>query len=176
MFFVVTLAKRLYSLLFLPSFLLLLSSRARARTTRVLFFCCHKCHSRWSWQHFLIPKNNVSFCRKQRVILLKTTCRFVENNVSFYWKQRVVLCRIKTDCFSPLWHLWQQKDENSCTACARESLSEKWRWNAKQCCTKVSKLFWGELPQKKVTLLGLDKHYAFYCCSQTYLIAKTSIY
>ena len=48
MFFVVTLAKRLYSLLFLPSFLLLLSSRARARTTRVLFFCCHKCHSRWS--------------------------------------------------------------------------------------------------------------------------------
>ena len=33
---------------FLPSFLLLLSSRARARTTGVLFFCCHKCHSRWS--------------------------------------------------------------------------------------------------------------------------------
>ncbi len=45
MFFVVTLAKRLYSLLFLPSFL---SSRARVRTTGVLFFCCHKCHSRWS--------------------------------------------------------------------------------------------------------------------------------
>ena len=56
MFFVVTLAKRLYSLLFLspPSsfFFLLLSppfsSRARARTTGVLFFCCHKCHNRWS--------------------------------------------------------------------------------------------------------------------------------
>ena len=55
MFFVVILAKRLYSLLFLPSFLLLLPScffllpsRARARTTGVLFFCCHKCHSRWS--------------------------------------------------------------------------------------------------------------------------------
>ena len=50
MFFVVTLAKRLYSLLFLPSFssFFLLSSRARARTTGVLFFCCHKCHSRWS--------------------------------------------------------------------------------------------------------------------------------
>ena len=52
MFFVVTLAKRLYSLLFLPaSFFLLPSSfflRARARTTGVLFFCCHKYHSRWS--------------------------------------------------------------------------------------------------------------------------------
>ena len=83
MFFVVTLAKRLYSLLFLPSFLLLLSSRTRARTTGVLFFCCHKCHSRWSWQHFLIPKNNVLFYWKQRIVLLKTTCRFIENNVSF---------------------------------------------------------------------------------------------
>ena len=51
MFFVVTLAKRLYSLLFLPSSFFLLPSffaRARARTTGVLFFCCHKCHSRWS--------------------------------------------------------------------------------------------------------------------------------
>ena len=28
-------------------------------------------------------KNNVSFYEKRRVILLKTTCRFVENNVSF---------------------------------------------------------------------------------------------
>ena len=51
MFFVVTLAKRLYSLLFLPSLSSFLPSfflRARARTTGVLFFCCHKCHSRWS--------------------------------------------------------------------------------------------------------------------------------
>ena len=55
MFFVVTLAKRLYSLLlsfFSFSLPLLLSppfsSRARARTTGVLFFCCHKCHSRRS--------------------------------------------------------------------------------------------------------------------------------
>ena len=52
MFFVVTLAKRLYSLLFLPSSFFLLPSsfflRARARTTGVLFFCCHKYHSRWS--------------------------------------------------------------------------------------------------------------------------------
>ena len=28
-------------------------------------------------------KNNVSFYEKQRVVLLKTTCRFIENNVSF---------------------------------------------------------------------------------------------
>ena len=30
------------------------------------------------------------FDEKQRVVLMKTTCRFVENNVSFYRKQRVV--------------------------------------------------------------------------------------
>ena len=52
MFFVVTLAKRLYSLLFLPSFLLLLPSSfffARACAHyRSFVFCCHKCHSRWS--------------------------------------------------------------------------------------------------------------------------------
>ena len=29
---------------------------------------------------------------------------------------------------------------------------------------------------EKVTLTGFNKHYAFYCCSQTYLIAKLSIY
>ncbi len=28
-------------------------------------------------------KNNVMFDEKQRVVLLKTTCRFIENNVSF---------------------------------------------------------------------------------------------
>ena len=36
-------------------------------------------------------KNNVSFYEKQRVVLWKTTARFVKNNVSFYEKQRVVL-------------------------------------------------------------------------------------
>ena len=35
-------------------------------------------------------KNNVSFWWKQRVILMKTTCHFDENNVSFYEKQRLV--------------------------------------------------------------------------------------
>ena len=39
------------------------------------------------------PKNDVSFYRKQRVVLLKTTYRFTENNVSFYRKQRVVLLK-----------------------------------------------------------------------------------
>lgn len=33
---------------------------------------------------------DVMFEEKQRVILWKTTCRFVENNVSFYRKQCVV--------------------------------------------------------------------------------------
>ena len=33
---------------------------------------------------YRFAENNVSFCRKQRIVLLKTTYRFVENNVSFY--------------------------------------------------------------------------------------------
>jgi len=127
--------------------------------------------------------------QKQPIVLPKTTYRFTENDVSFCWKQRVTLQKTT-------YHFVLDKDWLFLTAvtlvtakrwkllycacalraCARESLPEKWRWNAKQCCTKVSKLFWGELYQKKVTLIGLDKHYAFYCCSQTYLIAKISIY
>ena len=41
-------------------------------------------------------KNNVSFWKKQRIVLKKTTCRFEKNNVSFWKKQRVVL--EKTTC------------------------------------------------------------------------------
>ena len=54
------------------------------------------------WQNLLasmqvsVKKTDVSFYWKQRVVLLKTTCRFVENNVSFCWKQRIVL--LKTTC------------------------------------------------------------------------------
>ena len=44
------------------------------------------------------PQNDVSFYRKWRVVLLKTTCRFIENIVSFYRKQRVVLWKV-TGCF-----------------------------------------------------------------------------
>ena len=44
------------------------------------------------------PKNDVSFYRKWRVVLLKTTCRFTENNASFYGKWRVVLWKT-TCCF-----------------------------------------------------------------------------
>ena len=35
-------------------------------------------------------EKDVRFEEKRRVVLMKTTCRFVENNVSFCWKQRVV--------------------------------------------------------------------------------------
>ena len=76
-------------------------ARAYARSrTRSFVFCCHKCHSGWNWEYFIIPKtthrfieSDVWFCWKQRVVLLKTTCRFTENNVSFYWKHRVVLLK-----------------------------------------------------------------------------------
>ena len=63
---------------------------ARSRT-RSFDFCCHKCHSGWGWKYFIIPQNDVSFYRKWRVVLLKTTCRFVESDGSFYEKWRVVL-------------------------------------------------------------------------------------
>ena len=34
---------------------------------------------------------NASSPKKQHIVLLKTTCRFIENNVLFYRKHRVVL-------------------------------------------------------------------------------------
>ena len=43
-------------------------------------------------------ESDVSFYRKPRVVLLKTTYRFIENIVSFYRKQRVVLWKV-TGCF-----------------------------------------------------------------------------
>ena len=52
------------------------------------------------WQNLLasmqvsVKKTDVSFYRKQRVVLLKTTCRFVENNVLFFLKWRVVWTEI----------------------------------------------------------------------------------
>ena len=60
-----------------------LRARMRAPVLGVLLFCCHKCHSGWNWKYFIIPK---------------TTYRFMENNVSFYRKQRVVLWKV-TGCF-----------------------------------------------------------------------------
>ncbi len=59
-----------------------LRARMRALVLGVLFFCCHKCHSGWV--------ENISLLKKRRVVLLKTTCRFMESDVSFYGKQRVV--------------------------------------------------------------------------------------
>ena len=73
MFFVVTLAKRLYSLLFLPSFLLLLSSCAHYKSFVFLL-------SQVSQQMELTA---LPHPQKQRIVLPKTTYRFTENNVSF---------------------------------------------------------------------------------------------
>ena len=131
----------------------------------------------------LIEEKRPVVFEKWPVVLVKTTCRFLKSDPSFFVNRRVVLWSESVHSFSLLWHLWQQKMQNPCNtrvcvyARAREKVFlAKWRRNAKQCCTKVSKLFWGELYQKKVTLIGLDKHYAFYCCSQTCLIAKISSY
>ena len=43
---------------------------------------------------------DVSFSHKQRIVFLKTTCRFLPNNVSFSYKQRVVFSQT-TCCFLP---------------------------------------------------------------------------
>ena len=68
---------------------------ARSRT-RSFVFLLSQVSQRMGLKILHHPKNDVSFYRKQRVVLLKTTYRFTENNVSFYWKQRVVL--LKTTC------------------------------------------------------------------------------
>ena len=72
MFFVVTLAKRLYSLLFLPSFL----ARACAHYRSFVFFAVTSVT--------VDGVESTSSSQKQRIVLPKTTYRFVENNVSFY--------------------------------------------------------------------------------------------
>ena len=62
--------------------------------------------------------NDVSFYRKRRVVLPKTTCCFSENEYAFVWL---------------LWHLWQQKNRNpvgcacvmrACTCVLREERTD----------------------------------------------------
>ena len=65
---------------------------ARSRPTSFVFLLS-QVSQRMELKILHHPKNDVSFYRKQRVVLLKTSCRFAENNVSFYWKQRVVLLK-----------------------------------------------------------------------------------
>ena len=68
---------------------------ARSRT-RSFVFLLSQVSQRMELRILHHPQNDVSFYRKQRVVLLKTSYRFVENNVSFYGKQRIVL--LKTTC------------------------------------------------------------------------------
>ena len=65
---------------------------ARSRT-RSFVFLLSQVSQRMGLKMLHHPQNDVSFYRKQRIVLLKTSCRFAENNVSFYWKQRVVLLK-----------------------------------------------------------------------------------
>ena len=74
-------------------------ARAYARSrTRSFVFLLSQVSQRMRSKILHHPQKDVSFYRKWRVVLLKTTCRFTENNVSFYWKQRVVLWKV-TCCF-----------------------------------------------------------------------------
>ena len=59
-------------------------ARMRAPVLGVLFFLLSQVSQRMGLKMLHHPQNDVSFYRKQRIVLLKTSCRFAENNVSFY--------------------------------------------------------------------------------------------
>ena len=71
-------------------------ARMRALVLGVLFFLLSQVSQRMELKILHHPKNDASFYRKWRVVLLKTTCHFIENDVSFYRKTRIVLS--KTTC------------------------------------------------------------------------------
>ena len=59
-------------------------TRAYARSrTRSFVFLLSQVSQRMELKILHHPKNDVSFYRKQRVVLWKVTYRFMENNVSF---------------------------------------------------------------------------------------------
>ena len=66
-------------------------SRMRAPVLGVLFFAVTSVTADGA--------ENTSLLQKRRVVLLKTTCRFMEGDVSFYRKPRVVLWKV-TCCFT----------------------------------------------------------------------------
>ena len=67
--------------------------------TRSFVFLLSQVSQRMGLKMLHHPKNDVSFYRKWRVVLLKTTCRFTENNVLFCGKWRVVLDWRSKSCF-----------------------------------------------------------------------------
>ena len=102
--------------------------RVRAHTTGILCFLLSQV------SHFLdnslllcwLPLiSNIfwRFCRKHRLVLLKTTCCFTENDVLFYRKWRVVLSKM-TCCFlertEELWNI-------------RGKRKNRMRWKDKSC-------------------------------------------
>ena len=75
-------------------------ARAYARSrTRSFVFLLSQVSQRMELKILHHPKNYVSFCWKQRIVLLKTTCHFIENDVSFCGKWRVVLYWRSKSCF-----------------------------------------------------------------------------
>ena len=74
---------------------------------------------------------NTSSPKKQHIVLLKTTCCFMESDVSFYGKQRVVLWKV-TGCFM----------ENNVSFCGKQRVVLDWR--SKSCFEDgVLGIFWG---------------------------------
>ena len=70
-------------------------ARAYARSrTRSFVFLLSQVSQRMELKILHHPQNDVSFYRKQRIVLLKTTCRFVESDGLFWIGGRKVRLRM----------------------------------------------------------------------------------
>ena len=164
------------------------------------FLCgvCAKNHSKHT--KFLHPfsTNLRKLIKKQSVDWRKTTRRFwkvtrcfSENDLSFFEKWPVVFCKstccfMKRKCtlFFSVVTLVTAKNAKSLVirVCAYTRVrARKCFWQngggtPNSVAPKCQSCFGENDVNEKVTLTGFNKHYAFYCCSQTYLIAKLSIY
>ena len=87
--------------------------------TAMFIFCCHKCHTRVQNGSNKTKKKGKTKGQKARFSLLfhRDSVLYISRFVEIYLKYMFNLLFISGLWWS-LWHLWQQKDKNSCE-CAR---------------------------------------------------------
>ena len=152
---------------------------SRAYQQRFNFFCCHKCHTRREKVKKKMEKPSKRKGRKKCFSLLWYA--------DFEWSNRLsVKIYSRCECNvlehrsigGVLWHLWQQKDKNSCDAriCARVrvgiSLLFYTSWRADDVCSisvaQLSLFLLQRVPQKqpvvlwKVTCCFIESDVLFY--------------
>ena len=120
----------------------------RAPVLGVLFFLLSQVSQRMGLKMLHHPQNDVSFYRKQRIVLLKTSCRFAENNVSFYWKQRVVLLKTSyrfTENIVSFCGKWRVVLDGRSKSCFEDRvLGSFWGGVAAWKCDSVECCFWNQ--------------------------------